>query len=104
VVFSPNGQTLATASADRTVRLWDLTPGQPPAILAILAGHTDWVNAVAFSPDGNTLATASDDHTVRLWDMAAYVDPFTRICEWVGSPTQEERDHYAPGEPLPRGC
>ncbi|MGH3687572.1 MAG: TIR domain-containing protein [Pseudonocardiaceae bacterium] len=71
VVFAPDGRTLATASADQTVRLWDLSDRDrvrqlgPP-----LTGHTGSVNGVAFSPDGRTLATTGADHTVRLWDLS----------------------------------
>ncbi|MEU3297503.1 hypothetical protein ABZ722_34905 [Streptomyces longwoodensis] len=67
LTFSPNGQTLATASDDRTVRLWDPATGRTRRILA---GHHDGIDSVAFSPDGSLLATASDDRTVRLWDVA----------------------------------
>jgi WD40 repeat protein len=65
VVFSPDGKTVASASGDSTVRLWDATTGAPRETLE---GHSDWVNAVVFSPDGKTVASASDDKTVRLWD------------------------------------
>ncbi|MFJ5974483.1 trypsin-like peptidase domain-containing protein [Streptomyces sp. NPDC093060] len=68
LVFSPDGRTLATASSDRAVRLWDTATGK--AIGAPLTGHTDAVESVAFSPDGRSLATASDDRTVRVWDVA----------------------------------
>jgi WD40 repeat protein len=68
VAFSPDGALLATASLDRTVRLWDVASGQPHG--APLTGHTDKVIGVAFSPDGALLATASLDRTVRLWDVA----------------------------------
>jgi WD40 repeat protein len=67
VAFSPDGTLLATASHDRTARLWDPATGQHRSTLE---GHTDWVSGVAFSPDGTLLATASDDGTVRLWDPA----------------------------------
>ncbi|MFB7288726.1 nSTAND1 domain-containing NTPase [Actinacidiphila glaucinigra] len=67
VAFSPDGRTLATASADRTVRLWDVDTGKTHSTLT---GHTDEVVSVAFSPDGRTLATGSFDRTVRLWDVA----------------------------------
>ncbi|RYP64263.1 hypothetical protein DL770_009223 [Monosporascus sp. CRB-9-2] len=67
VAFSPDGKTLASASRDMTVRLWDAATG---AHRQTLEGHSDWVNAVAFSPDGKTLASASGDKTVRLWDAA----------------------------------
>ncbi|MGH3685677.1 MAG: TIR domain-containing protein, partial [Pseudonocardiaceae bacterium] len=70
VAFAPDGHTLATGSADRTVRLWDLTnPAQPRQLNPPLTGHTAPVLGVAFAPDGHTLATTSTDQTVRLWDV-----------------------------------
>src|SRR5579884_2799395 len=53
VVFSPDGKALASAGADRLVRVWAVPGGRE---LHRLAGHTGEVRAVAFSPDGAVLA------------------------------------------------
>jgi WD40 repeat protein len=58
--------TLASASADNTIKLWNL---QSQKLIATLAGHSDSVNSVAFSPDGLTLASASRDNTIKLWNL-----------------------------------
>ncbi|MBI3467049.1 MAG: serine/threonine protein kinase, partial [Planctomycetes bacterium] len=67
VAFSPDGQRLASASSDRTVKVWDTATGQESLPLN---GHTDQVLGVAFSPDGQRLASASVDKTVKVWDTA----------------------------------
>ncbi|MGK7877479.1 MAG: toll/interleukin-1 receptor domain-containing protein [Xenococcaceae cyanobacterium] len=65
VSFSPDGQTIATASDDGTVKLWTKN-GQE---LKTFQAHDGRVWSVSFSPDGKTIATASQDRTAKLWSL-----------------------------------
>src|SRR5262249_8961827 len=58
VAFSPDGKTLAMASRERSVLLWDVATGR---LLETLKGHSSGVSAVVFSPDGRTLVTGGSD-------------------------------------------
>jgi len=64
--FSGDGQVLASASTDMTVRLWMTMSGQP---LHILRRHSNGVNAVAFSANGRLLASGGADQTIFIFDM-----------------------------------
>jgi energy-coupling factor transporter ATP-binding protein EcfA2 len=71
VAFAPDGRTLATTSADQTIKLWDVGNRDRPRQLGQpLRGHDTGVKRAAFAPDGRTLATAGDDGDVILWDVS----------------------------------
>lgn len=66
IVFSPDGATLASASEDRTIRLWNVATG---AHKHTLSGHQSYIYSVAFSPDRLTLASGSENGRIRLWNV-----------------------------------
>ncbi len=66
VVFSPDGQTLASSASDRVIRLWDITQ---QTTLQTLEGHSDWVLGLAYSPDGELLISGSSDQSVKVWEL-----------------------------------
>ena len=68
IAFSPSGKTIATAGADRALKIWSAVDG---GLLRSLGYHTEAIHAIAFRPGAAdvpvTCATAADDRTVRIW-------------------------------------
>lgn len=65
LAVSPDGKTIASASWDRTVRLWPVDAGEP----RVLEGHQQNVNGVAFAPDGKSVVSVSHDPQLRIWPL-----------------------------------
>jgi WD40 repeat protein len=106
VTLSPDGRTLATASEDTTVTVWDISdPTRPRTIGPALTGHTSPVEAVTFHPTRRLLATGSEDNTVRLWDLARIADirdnTTERACERIETNLTPDEWHRYVGESYP---
>ena len=74
IVFSPDGNTIASGSGNGAIRLWNTHTGE---FIKYLVGHTKSVNSVVFSPNGNRLISTGEDG-VCLWDVntGEYIDEF----------------------------
>jgi hypothetical protein len=76
VRFTPDGMTIASASFDKSIRLWHGVTGK---FIATLRGHVQSVFQLAWAPDGRMLVSASRDSTVKVWQLATYYkkgDPY----------------------------
>src|SRR5689334_15861377 len=67
IAVSPDSSYVATASRDKSAKLWEVRTGRE---VRSFLGHEASVTSVAFSADGKTLITGSNDKTVRLWDVS----------------------------------
>jgi WD40 repeat protein len=68
VAWSPDGVTLASGSADKTIKVWNTTNGK---CHSTLTGHSRSVEFVAWNNDGSKLATGSRDATIRIWAVGS---------------------------------
>ena len=100
VVFSPDGELLATGGEDATIRVFDLGADPGPRLLA-LRGHASVVSGLDFSPDGKQLVSASPDEVVHVW--ALDLDDLITIAdeEVTRGFTDDECRQYLH---LPEGC
>ncbi|MUG99317.1 protein kinase [Scytonema sp. UIC 10036] len=64
VALSADGQTLASGSEDKTIKIWQVNTG---TLLHTLKSHSENVRAVSLSADGQTLASGSGDNTIKIW-------------------------------------
>ena len=67
VAVLPNGASSVTASADKSIKVFDVKTGN---LVRTLAGHTGAVKAVAVTKDGTKVISGSDDKTFRVWNVA----------------------------------
>lgn len=89
LAFSTDGKMLASASADQTIRLWDVASWNE---LAVLRGHQDEVHSLALPQNGRSLASGGKDGAVMLWQADS-----PKVNGYSALPARITRANLVPG-------
>lgn len=83
IAFSSDGEQIASASNDKTIRLWDSVTGK---LEHILRDHEDTVSVLKYSPDGK-LVSGSYDRSIKIWDSARgrCYHTLEKHCDWISA-------------------
>ena len=100
ISFSPDGQTLASGSMDKTIYLWDVDTG---AHKQTLKGHAEEVTRISFNSNGNTLISVSKNMTIYYWDISTGERKKTLadnglITDQLDKPETVERVSFSPDD------
>jgi WD40 repeat protein len=84
VAVTADRRRAVSASADQTLRLWDLANGQT---IHTFEGHADWVKAAVVTPDGHGAVSASYDKTLSLWylESGQTLHSFEGHTDWINA-------------------
>lgn len=92
--MSPDGRTLAAATTNHAVWVWDISDPAHPRLEETLSAGTKEAFAVDFSPGGHSLAASGSDDTIHLWRYRP-ADAARTVCSAVGDPiTRTEWARY----------
>jgi WD40 repeat protein/serine/threonine protein kinase len=80
VAFSPDGELLASAGGDGTIKVWNSRTGD---VVQIFNTHTDSVVSIAFHPDGKYLASAGADRLLKVWDLTTHQEMVIGPCDAI---------------------
>jgi WD40 repeat protein len=84
LAFDPSGEHLASASKDRSVKIWSIGAWRR----RVLVGHSGRITAATYSVDGTQIVTGGEDHTLRFWDARSGTEldawPYERCSNRLG--------------------